>query len=412
MLDWEICTLGDPLADVGLLMVYWTDPDDEVTTRVGGRDHARRVPRRAELLARYAEISGRDLSDIDYYVAFGYWKLACIIEGVYARYVGGAMGDRGDAGAFDFFADQVATLVDAAGSAIGRLESSLYEYHQTPDLESPVLVVVLDGWIDAGLGAGAALESIVSSRPAELVATFDADALLDHRARRPTMHLVDGIQTGLSWPGIELRATADTDDNDVLILMGAEPDHAWRAFSDAVVTLAMALGARMIVGLGAYPAPVPHTRPTRVVSTTGSRELADRAGFVQGRVDVPAGVQAAIEEHAHSLGVPSLGLWAQVPHYASAMPYPAAGAALLDALALVAAVRFDSSGLRDDAQAARSRLDELIADSDEHQELVRQLEQQADSMSGPMGKPEGQPLPSGEELAAELERFLRDQDNP
>jgi predicted ATP-grasp superfamily ATP-dependent carboligase len=288
---------------------------------------------------------------------------------------------------------------------------TLYEYHQMPDLDSPVLVVVMDGWIDAGLGAGAALETIIGSRSAELVATFDADSLLDHRARRPTMHLVDGIQTGLSWPTIELRATADADDNDVLVLLGAEPDHAWRAFSDAVVTLAMSMGARMIVGLGAYPAPVPHTRPTRVVSTTGSRELADRAGFVQGRVDVPAGVQAAIEEHAHSLGVPSLGLWAQVPHYASAMPYPAAGAALLDALPLVAGIRFDSAGLRDDAVAARSRLDELIADSSEHQQLVQQLEQQTDAATGPIGQPGGEPLPSGDELVAELERFLRDQDN-
>jgi hypothetical protein len=285
---------------------------------------------------------------------------------------------------------------------------SLYNYVQHPDLDSPVVVVVLDGWIDAGLGASAALETIVGARSSELVATFDADSLLDHRARRPTMHLVDGIQTGLSWPTIELRATSDLADNDVLLLMGAEPDHAWRAFSDAVVTLSMALGARMIVGLGAYPAPVPHTRITRVVSTTGAGELADRAGFVHGRVDVPAGVQAAIEEHANSLGIPALGLWAQVPHYASAMPYPAAGAALLDALHLVADLRFDPEPLRDDALAARSRLDALIADSDEHQQLVRQLEQQADAVS----ENDGGPLPSGEELAAELERYLRDQDNP
>jgi hypothetical protein len=285
---------------------------------------------------------------------------------------------------------------------------TLYDYVQDPELDAPVVVVVLDGWIDAGLGAAAALETIVGSRSAELVATFDADALLDHRARRPTMHLVDGIQTGLTWPTIEMRATTDDADHDLLLLMGAEPDHAWRAFSDAVVNLSMAMGARMIVGLGAYPAPVPHTRPTRVVSTTGSRELADRTGVARGRIDVPAGVQAAIEEHANGQGIPALGLWAQVPHYASAMPYPAAGAALLDALQLVADLRFDPEPLRDDAIAARSRLDALIADSDEHQQLVRQLEQQADAAT----ENDGAPLPSGEELAAELERYLRDQDEP
>jgi len=285
---------------------------------------------------------------------------------------------------------------------------TMYDYVQDPELDSPVVIVVLDGWIDAGLGASAALETIVGAKETDLVATFDADSLLDHRARRPTMHLADGIQTGLSWPTIEMRATSDLAGNGVLLLIGAEPDHLWRAFSDSVVTLSMALGARMIVGLGAYPAPVPHTRMTRVVSTTGSRELADRTGTVHGRVDVPAGVQAAIEEHANDLGIPSLGLWAQVPHYASAMPYPAAGAALLDALQLVADLKFDPEPLRDDALAARSRLDALIADSDEHQQLVRQLEQQTDAMN----ETDGGPLPSGEELAAELERYLRDQDNP
>ena len=108
VLDWEICTLGDPLADVGLLMVYWTDPDDASPALLGGATALEGFLRRAELLDRYAELSGRDLSGIDYYVAFGYWKLACIIEGVYARYKGGAMGDRGgDVGAFDFFGEQV-----------------------------------------------------------------------------------------------------------------------------------------------------------------------------------------------------------------------------------------------------------------------------------------------------------------
>jgi aminoglycoside phosphotransferase (APT) family kinase protein len=122
VLDWEICTLGDPLADIGLLMVYWADPGDEQAAAVGGATTLDGFLRRSDLLARYAEVSGRDLSEIDYYVAFGYWKLACIIEGVYARYIGGAMGDRGDAGAFAFFADQVSTLVESARQAIGRLE--------------------------------------------------------------------------------------------------------------------------------------------------------------------------------------------------------------------------------------------------------------------------------------------------
>ena len=194
----------------------------------------------------------------------------------------------------------------------------------------------------------------------------------------------------------------------MLFLIGAEPDHSWRAFSSAVVDLALELDVRMVTGLGAYPAPVPHTRSTRVVTTTTRPELARQVGSVQGRVDVPAGVQAAIEERASDQGLPALGLWAQVPHYASAMPYPAAGLALIESLDEVAGVQFDIGSLRDETAAARVRLDGLIATSTEHLDLVRQLEEQADAHEA--APDEGGGLPSGEELVAELERYLRDQD--
>jgi aminoglycoside phosphotransferase (APT) family kinase protein len=118
VLDWEICTLGDPLADVGLLQVYWADPDEPTYTSLPAPTSAEGFPTKAELLEGYATASGRDLSQIDFYVAFGYWKLACIIEGVYARYVAGAMGDRGDTSAFDFFGEQVVTLAQAARNAL------------------------------------------------------------------------------------------------------------------------------------------------------------------------------------------------------------------------------------------------------------------------------------------------------
>ncbi|MGZ4786017.1 MAG: proteasome assembly chaperone family protein [Acidimicrobiales bacterium] len=286
--------------------------------------------------------------------------------------------------------------------------SRLYDFIQNPGLDSPVLVVVLDGWIDAGLGAAVALEAITPDLPLDTVAVFDTDVLLDHRARRPTMRIEDGIQTGLTWPAIEMKAGTDPQGHDVVLLVGAEPDHSWRAFSADVVALAVEMGCRMVVGLGSYPAPTPHTRPTRVVATTAWPDLARRVGFIQGRIDVPAGVQAAIEEHAHEVGVPSVGLWAQVPHYASAMPYPAAGEALIEALNEVADLGFGTGHLADEAASARIRLDGLIADSNEHQQLVRQLEDQVDAVA----RADGSGLPSGEELAEELERFLRDQDSP
>lgn len=278
-----------------------------------------------------------------------------------------------------------------------------YELHEEPDLESPILVLGLEGWIDAGYAASSAGAVLLASYDMSPVATFDADELLDHRARRPIMHLVDGVNTGLSWPGIELRSAADAAGNDLLFLLGAEPDHSWRAFTRAVVDLALQFGTRMVVGLGAYPAAVPHTRPTMLSVTASTPEVAAAWPYLRGTLDVPAGVQAAIECRCAEVGLPALGLWAQVPHYTSAMAYPAASLALLEALATVAGVIVPTGDLADDAATARSRLDAIIADNPEHGEMVQHLEREADHQV------QAGPLPSGDDLAAELEQYLREQ---
>ena len=272
------------------------------------------------------------------------------------------------------------------------------------------MIVALDGWIDAGVGAANARAALLASVDPVTVATFDSDQLLDHRARRPTMHLADGVVTGLTWPSVELQAASDADGRDLLLLVGSEPDHAWRAFTRAVVDLALELGARMVVGLGAYPAPVPHTRPTKLAVTAGDARLVG-AGMVRATIDVPAGVQAAIERRATEVGLPAIGLWAQVPHYVAAMPYPAASVALLDGLASVADVRIDSPALRQEMDSTRQRIDALIAENDDHVRMVQQLESTVDAepTTTETGLAAG-PLPSGDELAAELEQFLRDQD--
>ena len=121
VLDWELCTLGDPMADLGLLMVYWAESTGERTALPGAATATEGFPSRKEVLARYSERSGRDVSGIDFYVAFAYWKLACILQGVYSRYAGGAMGHGGGADTFQGFADQVQALTDAAGDAIERI---------------------------------------------------------------------------------------------------------------------------------------------------------------------------------------------------------------------------------------------------------------------------------------------------
>jgi hypothetical protein len=283
--------------------------------------------------------------------------------------------------------------------------ADLFELHENPGFADPVLVMGLEGWIDAGYSAALAVGSVLEASEFVTVATFDADTLLDHRSRRPTMHLLNGVTTGLTWPSIELRAALDPAGAEALFLVGAEPDHLWRAFSTAVVDLAHELNVRDVVGLGAYPAPVPHSRPVRVVATSTDAERASRVGMVLGRVDVPAGVHAAIEAEASEAGLPSLGLWAQIPHYAAAMPYPEGADALVAALGDHVGLSFRGGDHGSESAATRNRLDELVADNDEHRAMLHQLETQYDAAEGLTG-----PLPTGDDLAAEVERFLRDQD--
>jgi len=286
----------------------------------------------------------------------------------------------------------------------------LYEFHQDPGLSEPVLLVALEGWIDAGGGAASAAETILASAEQIPVATFNSDTLLDHRARRPIMHLVDGVNTGLTWPTIRLDETWDREGRDVLFLHGPEPDHNWPSFAKAVIELAEGFEVTEVYGLGAYPAPVPHTRPVQLASTASSHDMAQRVGFIRGTLEVPAGVAAAIEAQAAEIGMSALGLWAQVPHYAAAMPYPAAAVRLIDGLFEVAGLRFDHGELDAEVETIRDRLDELVANSDENQELVHQLEIHVDQ-SDPDAEDGGIELRSGDELAEEFERFLREQDD-
>jgi hypothetical protein len=299
---------------------------------------------------------------------------------------------------------------------------SLYTRHLERPFDRPVLVMCLEGWIDAGLGAAAALASVLSGRTMERVASWDGDELIDSRARRPVLHIADGVVTGMTWPAIELQAGTDDAGRDFLALSGPEPDMRWEAFSRSVVELVTALGVRQVVGLGAFPAPVPHTRPVHLVSTAPNRRLAAEIGFVSGSIDVPAGMQAVLEAALNAAGIPAVGLWARVPHYVVSMPYPAASAALVDGLVSVAGLSFSTGELHDSATRARLRIDELIANSDEHRAMVSQLEAQVDGETRARGanQPAGEggarsgpteldphSLPSGDEIAAELERYLR-----
>jgi predicted ATP-grasp superfamily ATP-dependent carboligase len=285
---------------------------------------------------------------------------------------------------------------------------TLLDLHRRPELTDPLLVVHLEGWVDAGLGGAGAVGALLSAVETEVIATYDTDILLDHRAHRPVLQIADGVNNGLVWPELTIRAGRDAAGQSLLILAGPEPDHQWRAFCEETVALVEDLGVRMAVGLGAFPAPAPHTRPCRLVATASNAELAAAVGFVPGTINVPAGAQAALERRLADADIPAVGLWARVPHYAAAMAYPDAAAALLDGLARLTGVQVDTAELHRAAAETRAHLDALVANNPEHLRMVRQLEAQADA-EGPLPGAWRPDLPSGEEIAAELERFLREQ---
>jgi PAC2 family len=270
-----------------------------------------------------------------------------------------------------------------------------------------VLVVAMEGWVDAGHGAAGAITALLDSSQTDLLATFDGETLIDQRARRPVARIVNGVTERLSWPTLELRSGHDLAGADVLYLVGPEPDFKWRSFVSDVVELASSLAVRMAVGLGAFPAPAPHTRPVKLAATAPeeSSPISAGIGVVQGAIEVPAGVWSALELAFGAAGVPAVGLWARVPHYVTGMAFAPASAALVEGLASLTGLQFDSSELRTAADASLRQVDELITKSAEHLELVRQLERNLDATEGnPLDL--GQ-IPTADELGAELERYLR-----
>lgn len=285
-------------------------------------------------------------------------------------------------------------------------QEPLASIHSWPVPERPILVVGMEGWVDAGFGAANAMATLTAAMPTEVLATFDADELIDFRARRPVLRIVNGVDKDLRWSVPRLLTATNRTGRTVLILTGPEPDMKWHRFVAEVVSLASRLGVEQVFGLGAFPAPVPHTRPVRLVGTSTDAELATAVGYLPASIEVPSGVQGALEVAFGSASIPAVGLWARVPHYVAAMPYPAASAALLDALAQMAQLEIDTSALHTAAGATHAQIARLIEGSEEHRALVQQLEEQHDAELPNQPTDFGN-LPSGDEIAAELERFLR-----
>jgi hypothetical protein len=305
-------------------------------------------------------------------------------------------------------------VTEGRNSGGASFDASLRWLVPVPALVDPTLVVVLTGWIDAGGAARAAADAIEDDTAASPIAEFDDDTYVDYRARRPIMELREGLNSVLNWERITLTHGRDQTGRDVLLLTGPEPDMAWHRFTRAVVDTASALGVRHFAHLGAYPFATPHTRPARISVTSPSQDVLMRVPYLRSSIDVPAGVAASLEHAMHDRGIPAIGIWAQVPHYIASMTYPAASVALLDGLRETTGLVIDAATLRSDVMIQGRRLDSLVAANDEHVSMISQLEELYDSSSTdePIDHRRGPSLEirSADELAAEVEEFLRKQD--
>ena len=264
------------------------------------------------------------------------------------------------------------------------------------DLIAPTMIGAFDGWVDAGSAATTALDQLVEDAP--VVATFDADALFDYRARRPTLQIVDGRLAALDWPELAIRRVRVAE-RDLLILAGPEPDDQWRGFRSAVVDIAQRLGVVEWISLGAIPAAVPHTRSVPILGTTSEsgRLRGDVRAGPAGLLRVPAATVSVLEMAMAESGIPAVGYFAQVPHYVSG-PYPAASVELLMALGRHLDVVLPTGDLEEEAQQLRTRLDTATALEETTRDYVERLELLVDE----------QRLPSGDDLIGEIERFLRE----
>lgn len=272
-----------------------------------------------------------------------------------------------------------------------------------PELRRPALIMALDGFIDAGSVASTASTFLRHRWLAEPVAEFDADALIDYRARRPTVVIDSGRLRRVDWPKLELLAAQVEGPHDALLLLGPEPDMRWKEFGEAVADLCRDQGVEMVVGLGAYPAATPHTRPTTVVRADNlagpGLDVGRRVAGYTGPVGASTALQGLLAAH----DVPAVGLWAEVPHYISASPHPPGALALVRLVAEVLGTDVDTTELEAAATHHLRQVDEAVAEHDEAAEMISGLEQLQDSGQGDTS------LPSGDDLAAEIERFLRAQ---
>ena len=277
-----------------------------------------------------------------------------------------------------------------------------------------VLAHCLSGDFDAASVAALAGSHVLASLPHRVVARFDADSLVDYRGHRPRMTFTGDRYESFTAPEIVLYAVEDDAGEPFLLLHGAEPDLAWERFVAAVGWLVDRLGVTSVVALQAIPMPVPHTRPVTVTAHATRRALIESYPVYWGEMRIPGSVPALLELRLGERGDDARGVAAHVPHYLAQATYPAASLTLLEHLSRLTGLHLPTETLREAAETTRTEIDEQIARSEDNTAVVAALERQFDTFTAAHGGTgllgEAGEVPSGEQLGAEFERFLAEQD--
>jgi proteasome assembly chaperone (PAC2) family protein len=276
---------------------------------------------------------------------------------------------------------------------------------EPPELRSPVLVAAFAGWNDAAGAATTALATAAESLDADLIAQVDPEEFFDFQANRPTISMTEGQTREIEWPGnVLLAATPAGAERDLLFLAGTEPNLRWRTFADGIAETAEILGVEMVVTLGALIADVAHTLPVPITGLASDEELVDQLDLARSNYEGPTGVVGVVHDACGRRGIPSASLWAAVPHYVAAVPNPKAALALLRRLEGLVGVGIEASGLEEETDSYESQVSRAVAANPEIEELVRRLEEeQAERLDVE------DDVPSGESLARDFERYLRQQ---
>jgi predicted ATP-grasp superfamily ATP-dependent carboligase len=272
-----------------------------------------------------------------------------------------------------------------------------------PSLRRPVLVAAFRGWNDGAQGASLATSFLAQSWEARRFADLDPEEFFDFQATRPHVALEDGLTRRIDWPEtVFYHGEIPGLDRDAVLTLGIEPNLRWRTFSDEVVELARDVGVELVVTLGALLADVPHTRPAPVTGSASDTKLVEELGLASSRYEGPTGIVGVIHDACRRAEVPSASLWAAVPHYASLAASPKAALALCTRLADLLGTEFELDDLERASAAYEAQVSDAVASDEETEAYVRQLEERRDALGDALD------VPSGETLAAELTRFLRE----